>query len=54
MRETIALPEFMTLMQVAPGLSQFTTEHAFTPYTMNGVRGIYSWCANGNVPYMLE
>lgn len=45
-------PEFMTLMQDAPGLSHFTSEHAFTPYSMFGARGIYSWFVNYNAPYM--
>jgi 4-hydroxy-tetrahydrodipicolinate synthase len=47
-------PEFMTLLADAPELSHFTSEHAFTPYTMFGARGIYSWFANFNPRYMVE
>lgn len=47
-------PEFMTLVQDAPALSHFTGEHAFTPYTQFGGRGIYSWFVNFNAPYMVE
>jgi dihydrodipicolinate synthase/N-acetylneuraminate lyase len=46
-------PEFLTLMQDAPRLSHFTSEHAFTPYTQFGARGIYSWFVNFNAPYMV-
>lgn len=46
-------PEFLTLMQDAPELSHFTSEHAFTPYTQFGSRGIYSWFVNFNAPYMV-
>lgn len=47
-------PEFLTLVGDAPELSHFTGEHAFTPYTMFGARGIYSWFANFNARYMVE
>jgi dihydrodipicolinate synthase/N-acetylneuraminate lyase len=46
-------PEFLTLMQDAPRLSHFTSEHAFTPYTQFGARGIYFWFVNFNAPYMV-
>ncbi len=46
-------PEFMTLIQDAPVLSHFTSEHAFTPYTQFGARGIYSWFVNFNASYMV-
>ena len=47
-------PEFLTLTAEAPELAHFTSEHAFTPYTMFGARGIYSWFANFNARYMVE
>jgi 4-hydroxy-tetrahydrodipicolinate synthase len=46
-------PEFMTLMASSKKLSHFTSEHAFTPYSMFGARGVYSWFANFNAPYMV-
>jgi 4-hydroxy-tetrahydrodipicolinate synthase len=46
--------EFMDLLDAAPVLSHFTGEHAFTPYTFFGARGVYSWFANFNPRYMLE
>ncbi len=46
--------EFLTLMQLAPRLSHFTGEHAMTPYSMFGARGVYSWFANFNARYMVE
>lgn len=47
-------PEFLTLMSYAPQLSHFTGEHAFTPYTLFGARGIYSWFVNFNPRYVVE
>ncbi len=47
-------PEFMTLMQDAPELSHFTSEHAFAPYSMFGARGVYSWFVNFNASYMVD
>jgi 4-hydroxy-tetrahydrodipicolinate synthase len=47
-------PEFLTLVSETPELSHFTSEHAFTPYTMFGARGIYSWFVNFNARYMVE
>ncbi|MDB5076242.1 MAG: dihydrodipicolinate synthetase [Chloroflexi bacterium] len=47
-------PEFMALVTDAPTLSHFTSEHAFTPYTLFGARGIYSWFVNFNARYMVE
>jgi dihydrodipicolinate synthase/N-acetylneuraminate lyase len=47
-------PEFLTLMSEAPTLSHFTGEHSFTPYTLFGARGIYSWFVNFNARYMVE
>jgi dihydrodipicolinate synthase/N-acetylneuraminate lyase len=35
-------------------LSHFTGEHAFTPYTMFGARGIHSWFANFNARYVVD
>jgi 4-hydroxy-tetrahydrodipicolinate synthase len=46
--------EFLTLVSDAPELSHFTGEHAFTPYTMFGARGIHSWFANFNARYMVD
>jgi 4-hydroxy-tetrahydrodipicolinate synthase len=46
-------PEFLTLVSEAPELSHFTSEHAFTPYTLFGARGIYSWFVNFNAHYMV-
>lgn len=45
--------EFLTLMACAPELSHFTGEHAWTPYALFGARGVYSWFANFNAPYMM-
>jgi 4-hydroxy-tetrahydrodipicolinate synthase len=45
--------EFLTLMACAPHLSHFTGEHAMTPYMLFGARGVYSWFANFNAPYMV-
>ena len=45
--------EFLTLTGCAPELSHFTGEHAWTPYAMFGARGVYSWFANFNAPYMV-
>lgn len=47
-------PEFMTLTAEAPDLSHFTSEHAFTPYSFFGARGVYSWFANFNARYMID
>lgn len=47
-------PEFLTLVSDAPELSHFTSEHAFTPYSLFGARGIYSWFANFNARYMVD
>lgn len=47
------VPEFLTLVAEAPGLSHFTGEHAFTPFAMFGARGVYSWFANFNARYMV-
>jgi 4-hydroxy-tetrahydrodipicolinate synthase len=47
------IPEFLTLMACAPQLSHFTGEHVMTPYMMFGARGVYSWFANFNAPYMV-
>jgi 4-hydroxy-tetrahydrodipicolinate synthase len=44
--------EFLSLVALAPELSHFTGEHAMTPYMMFGARGVYSWFANFNAPYM--
>jgi dihydrodipicolinate synthase/N-acetylneuraminate lyase len=41
-------------MSEAPALSHFTGEHSFTPYTLFGARGIYSWFVNFNARYMVE
>lgn len=46
--------EFQTLVAEAPELAHFTGEHAFTPYTMFGARGIHSWFGNFNARYMVE
>jgi 4-hydroxy-tetrahydrodipicolinate synthase len=46
-------PEFLTLVSEAPELSHFTSEHAFTPYTQFGARGIYSWFVNFNALYIV-
>ncbi len=48
------VPDFLTLMADAPELSHFTGEHAFTPFTMMGARGVYSWFTSFNPRYMLE
>jgi dihydrodipicolinate synthase/N-acetylneuraminate lyase len=47
-------PEFCSVVRNAPNLSHFTSEHSFTPFTMFGARGIYSWFANFNAPYMVS
>ena len=49
----VNVTEFMTLMACAPELSHFTGEHAMTPYTLFGARGVYSWFANFNAAYMV-
>lgn len=46
-------PEFLTLMADAPQLSHFASEHAFTPYVLFGARGVHSWFANFNAPYIV-
>lgn len=46
--------EFLTLVAEAPELAHFTGEHAFTPYTMFGARGVHSWFGNFNARYMVE
>lgn len=47
-------PEFLTLVADAPQLAHFTGEHAFTPYTLFGARGINSWFVNFNASYMVD
>jgi 4-hydroxy-tetrahydrodipicolinate synthase len=47
-------PEFLTLVSEAPQLSHFTSEHAFTPYTLFGARGIHSWFVNFNARYVVD
>jgi 4-hydroxy-tetrahydrodipicolinate synthase len=46
-------PEFLTLIADAPQLRHFASEHAFTPYTMFGARGVHSSFANFNARYMV-
>lgn len=46
--------EFQELVAASPELAHFTNEAGFTPYTMFGARGIYSWFANFNARYMVE
>jgi dihydrodipicolinate synthase/N-acetylneuraminate lyase len=46
--------EFLTLQACVPQLSHFTGEHAMTPYMFLGARGVYSWFANFNAPYMVR
>ncbi len=47
------ITEFLTLMACAPRLRHFTGEHAMTPYMLFGARGVYSWFANFNAPYVV-
>jgi len=48
------VPDFLTLMATSGELSHFTGEHAMTPFMFLGARGIYSWFANFNAPYLVE
>jgi dihydrodipicolinate synthase/N-acetylneuraminate lyase len=45
---------FCDLISAAPGLSHFVSEHSFTPFSLFGARGIYSWFVNFNPAYMLD
>jgi 4-hydroxy-tetrahydrodipicolinate synthase len=47
-------PAFCDVVGSAPELSHFTSEHSFTPFSLTGARGIYSWFVNFNPTYMLE
>lgn len=47
------VPDFLTLMASSGELSHFTGEHAMTPFMFLGARGIYSWFANFNAPYLV-
>lgn len=49
----VDITEFLTLMAHAPRLSHVTGEHAITPYMLFGARGVYSWFANVNAPYVV-
>jgi dihydrodipicolinate synthase/N-acetylneuraminate lyase len=40
-------------MQTAPQLAHFTGDHALTPYSMFGARGVYTWFTSFNAPYMV-
>jgi 4-hydroxy-tetrahydrodipicolinate synthase len=48
------IPDFLTLVAASGELSHFTGEHAMTPFMFLGAKGIYSWFANFNAPYLVE
>lgn len=48
------LSEFLNLVAHAPELSCFVGEQLLTPLFPFGVRGVYSWFANMNAPYLCE
>lgn len=49
-----SFPEFLELITAVPHLSHFAGESCFTPYSMFGARGIYSWFVNYNPRYMID
>jgi dihydrodipicolinate synthase/N-acetylneuraminate lyase len=46
--------EFLDLTTKAPGLSYFVSEKVFAPFYPYGARGIYTWFANANAPYLRD
>jgi dihydrodipicolinate synthase/N-acetylneuraminate lyase len=47
------VPGFLSLVADSPQLSHFTGEHCCTPFAFFGARGVSSWFANVNAPYMV-
>ena len=48
------VPEFLTLQKHSGELSHFTGEHALVPFAFLGAKGVYSWFANFNAPWIVE
>lgn len=46
--------EFVDAVSHAPDLSFFVSEQVFAPFFPYGARGIYSWFANMNAPYLCD
>lgn len=51
---TSDFPTFLAVQSAAPRLAHFTSEHSYTPFSLFGAQGIYSWFANVNPTYLLD